>query len=69
MPKNVAKTNEKEKIARKVNLNLYWSTNAIAIYFPDNIQREISSSLIDLHCKERGSLPCSRDQKSKPENY
>jgi len=31
-----------------------WSTNAIAIYFPDNRRMEISSAVIDLHCKKMG---------------
>jgi len=44
----------KEGIIIKLYLNLLWSTNAIAIYFPDNTRIEISSALIDLHCKKTG---------------
>ena len=51
---NSRKNNKKYDVKRDPHshLNLYWLTNAIAIYFPDNMKREISVSLIDLHCRK-----------------
>lgn len=44
---------KKEESTRNLNLNLYWSTNTMAMYFPHKIKKQISSRLIDLHCKEK----------------
>jgi len=40
----------KNNFYSKVYLNLILSTKATAIYWPDNINAEISSPQIDLHC-------------------
>ena len=59
------KENSKKK---NIYLNLYWSTKAIAIYFPDKIQREIYSPLIDMHCKKgtvqnpKKKLNCDKEE-------
>lgn len=46
-------SNKNNDERRRYYLSLYWSSRAIAIYFPDKINWETSLALIDLCCERK----------------